>query len=114
MPVPLLQQAADVLVVPNSAKFDISRLYTSPLKLFTSMTSGVPIVASDLPSLREIVDERTAIFFSPDSSDSLRSAILKIKNDKELAQTIAKNATIEVQKYSWINRAQKILDTIHV
>ncbi|MFQ5857321.1 MAG: glycosyltransferase, partial [Anaerolineae bacterium] len=42
--VPLYLAAADVLILPNSAKEDISRLYTSPLKLFEYMASGRPIV----------------------------------------------------------------------
>ena len=47
--------AADVLVIPNSGDYDISRFYTSPIKLFEYMAAKRPIVASNLPSLREIM-----------------------------------------------------------
>jgi glycosyltransferase involved in cell wall biosynthesis len=109
---PLVQQAADVLLIPNSAKFDISRLYTSPLKLFTYMTSGIPIVASDLPSLREIVDEQSVVFFKPDNAQSLIEAVKYVKNNPYKIKLIAENAKELVKQYSWENRARKILETI--
>lgn len=104
--------AADVLVLPNSGKSELSRSYTSPLKLFEYMASGRPIVASDLPSIREILNESNAVFFEPDNPESLASAIKKVLNDKELAKRISEQALKDVQKYSWHERAAKILNFI--
>ena len=56
--VPLWLAAADVLALPNSAGEAISARYTSPLKLFEYMAAGRGIVASDLPSLREVLTGR--------------------------------------------------------
>src|SRR3989338_7168842 len=47
--IPFWLRAADILVLPNTAIEDISKYYTSPMKLFEYMASGRPIVPSDLP-----------------------------------------------------------------
>src|SRR3989304_2238961 len=45
---------ADAFVIPLLDS-TTARRFTSPLKLFEAMASGRPIVASDLPSLREVL-----------------------------------------------------------
>ncbi|MDD5165089.1 MAG: glycosyltransferase family 4 protein [Candidatus Pacebacteria bacterium] len=109
---PYYMKAADVLVLPNSAKEDISRLYTSPIKLFEYMASGQPIVASDLPSLREVLNEKNCTFFAPDDASSLADSIKKILANQESVDIRAKQALIDVQEYTWQKRAQKIIDFI--
>src|SRR3989344_5964702 len=61
--IPLWLKAADILILPNSAKAEISRSFTSPMKLFEYMASGMHSIASDLPSIREIVNEDDVLFF---------------------------------------------------
>lgn len=114
---PSLQKAADVLVLPNSAKFVISREYTSPLKLFAYMASGVPIVASDLPSIREVIDETMATFVPPDDPRALAevtSEVLDLPAGKagniRIFADKALRAKEAVKKYSWQKRAQTILN----
>lgn len=110
--VPLYLAAADVLVLPNSGKTDISRFHTSPLKLFEYMAARRPIVASDLPSLREILDESTAIFFVPDDPLSLSKKIKFLLADPGLSERLATNARRRVETYSWENRAKAIKNFI--
>ncbi len=109
---PVNQKIADVLVIPNSAKYEIGRLYTSPLKLFAHMASGVPILASDVPSIKEILDESTANFFIPDDSKSLAHCVDLTLNNYENALIKAGKAKLDVREYSWEKRAEKILKTI--
>lgn len=106
------QKAADILIIPNSAKSDISRLYTSPLKVFAHMTSNVPIIASDLPSLREVLNENNAYFFEADNEKSLASTIEKVINDNEESIKKAAHAKIDVQNYTWEKRAEIISNFI--
>jgi len=107
-----LMAAADVLILPNSAQEDISRLYTSPLKMFEYMAAGRPIVASDLPSIREVLSEETVILVEPDNAEALAEGIREVLEDEELAERMAARAREEVKKYTWDKRAEQILKII--
>lgn len=103
--------AADVLVLPNSGKFDISARYTSPLKLFAYMTSGKPIVASDLPSIREVIDDTSAYMVLPDDPAALAESIGRALSDSD-ARVRAGRAQNLVNGYTWEQRARRILDAV--
>jgi glycosyltransferase involved in cell wall biosynthesis len=102
------QAAADVLVVPNTAKNDISVRFTSPLKLIAHMASRRPIVASDLPSIRELVDETSAVLVHPDDPQALAEGIKKALTQEHIAE----QAFARVAEFDWSARAQKILSFI--
>jgi glycosyltransferase involved in cell wall biosynthesis len=106
------QSAADVLVLPNSADEKISKNYTSPLKLFEYMASGRPVVASDLPSVREILNEDNCVFAEPDNPKDLAQKINLLLSDNKLAKTISAKAREDVLKFSWDKRALKIINLI--
>jgi len=107
--IPLYLKAADVLVLPNSGRYEKSLYYTSPLKLFEYMASRRPIVASDLPAFREILNEDSAVFFKPDDPISLAESIKRVLRDRKLAEKISENAYKIVKKYTWENRCREIL-----
>lgn len=100
------QAAADVLVLPNTAKEAISSRYTSPLKLFAYMASGIPIVASDLPSLREVLDERSALLVAPDDPQALAHGIMRALEGGGVA--LAQEAKRRSLMYTWDARARHI------
>ena len=105
--------AADVLVIPNSGDYDISRFYTSPIKLFEYMAAKRPIVASNLPSLREIIEHNeTALLVQPDNPSSLAIAIQRLQSDSHLSSRLVDNATVLVSKHTWSGRSQRILEFI--
>lgn len=110
--IPIWFRAADVLVLPNTAKFEASKYETSPVKLFEYMASGTPIVASDLPSIRNIVDETMVFFFKPDSPDSLSLAVHSVLGDFSVSKK-AFQALEKVKQYSWDIRTQNIISFIY-
>ncbi|GDX79637.1 hypothetical protein LBMAG42_14480 [Deltaproteobacteria bacterium] len=50
------------------------RQFTSPLKLWDYLATGIPIVAADLPTVREIAGE-LPFYYPPGSASGLRSAV---------------------------------------
>ena len=99
-------QKADILFLPNSAKDKMS-LYTSPIKLFEYMASKRPIIASKLPSICEILeDKKNAILFEADNPKDLADKInWTLEND---CTDIVNQAYKDVQEYTWDKRAENI------
>ena len=99
---------ADVLTLPNPASA-ISSEFTSPLKLFEYMAAGRPIVASDLPSLREVLrHEQNALLVEPGNPQALVAAIARIKDDPELGRRLAAQAVQDVREFTWARRAERL------
>jgi glycosyltransferase involved in cell wall biosynthesis len=107
--IPIYLKAADVLVLPNSTQETRSKFYTSPLKLFEYMASKRPIVASDLPSIREILNKDNAVLVMPDQSYSLAEGISMVLGDEKLASKISDIAFNDVKEHTWVIRVSKIL-----
>jgi len=110
--VPLWLSAFDVAVMPFP-ETEHYKYSMSPLKLFEYMAAGVPIVASDLPSIREILQhDRNAWLVPPENPESLGQAILAMLRNPARAARIAKTAKEEVRQYTWRKRAQGILEQL--
>jgi len=108
--VPLYLSAADVLVLPMSARYAHTAYYASPLKLFEYMASRRPIVTSNLPSICEVLkDKHTALMVEPDSPESLANGIQTLLACPELCERLSENAFRDVQQYTWRKRAGKIV-----
>lgn len=97
--------AADAALLPTSSKFEIGKSYTSPLKLFEYLAAGLPVLASDVPSSHEVLDESVATFFQPDDAGDFLKKI-----DEMRGRTVQTERTKEkVKPYSWAQRGKRIL-----
>jgi len=102
--------AADLAVVPNRSRPAISARYTSPLKVFEAMALGVPLVASDLPSLRELlVPELDAVLVAPDDAAELARGIERLMGDEGLRARIGERLASRSAEHTWDARARRIL-----
>ena len=114
--VPLYLFAADALVIPYTSEMTIqggtnATGFTSPLKLFEFMASRRPIVATNLPTVSEILhDNINAVVVDPDSVDSLYQGIKGVLEDEALGTKIAVQAAADVERYTWEERVKKILN----
>lgn len=106
-------KAADVLVLPNTAQEERSAKYTTPIKLFEYLGSGVPIVASDLPSFSYFLnDGKNALLFRPDEAADLAEKIMTIKDQPSVARDLTRQARETASRFTWQSRAAQIIDFI--
>jgi glycosyltransferase involved in cell wall biosynthesis/putative flippase GtrA len=103
------QQCADVLVIPNSGKYEISARHTSPLKVFSAMASGIPIVASRTSAMNEVLNDENAVLVPPDDADALGRALELVIQGGEEYQARADQARVDVTRYDWSVRTENIL-----
>jgi glycosyltransferase involved in cell wall biosynthesis len=106
------QKAADILVLPNTAKELISLHYTSPMKLFEYMCSRRPIIASNIPSLTELLNGTNAEIVEPDDPAQMAKGIDELLSDVVKMNTISSRAYGDVLTHSWSERAKRILGFI--
>ena len=109
--VALYQKAFDVLLMPfpDSRHY---RYYMSPMKMFEYMASKRPIITTDLLSIREVLNENNSFLVEPDNMENLAKTIKKALKNKDLSNRIANQAFLDVQKYTWSNRVEKIISFI--
>lgn len=108
VPLHLAALDAGVLPFPWTEHF---AYYASPLKLFEYMAAGCPVVASDLPSIAEVVaDGETALLVPPGDVDALAAALRRLQTDPALAERLAANAQARaLAAYTWDARARALL-----
>jgi glycosyltransferase involved in cell wall biosynthesis len=68
--------------------------------LIESMSSGLPVVASDLPVHREICGD-AGIYFPRFSPDALAERVLQIQESPELAERLSHNGLRRARDFSW-------------
>ncbi|MEI7512159.1 MAG: glycosyltransferase family 4 protein [Candidatus Uhrbacteria bacterium] len=110
----LYYRAANVLAMPfpNTPHYAFAM---SPLKMFEYMASGTTIIASDLPSVRDVLDDTNALFFHPDDEASLTETLEKALNlESERLESFGRRAQEKSRLYyTWDARANRILAFIN-
>ncbi|MEJ5240720.1 MAG: glycosyltransferase family 4 protein [Anaerolineales bacterium] len=112
---PLFQAAADVLLMPYEERVGVSSgqidsaAIASPMKMFEYLASGRPILTSDLPVLREVLDETTAIFCPPADVEAWKEALQRLLANPALRVALGREARCRAQAYTWRERAHRIL-----
>lgn len=105
----LYMKLSDILVMnyPDIAHY---AHYMSPLKLFEYMASGSTIIATDLPSIKEILNDHNSLLIPPGSSMELKKAVEILYRDAGLRHELAGKAHLDVKRFTWDERAKKIME----
>ncbi len=112
----------DVVLAPYQTRVtvhggsDRAARWMSPLKIFEYMSHGKPIIASDLPVLREVLEnEVNALLAPPSDVDAWVTALNRLRDDRELRQRLGRQALRDFEaNYTWKGRAKSVLSGLHV
>lgn len=100
--VPILYRNSDIFVLP-------SLFEGVPRTILEAMSCGVPVVCTDLPQLKRIVD-KCGITVPVKNHQLLADAISIILSDKNLRKDMSKNGRERIQKcYSWGDTVKRTL-----
>jgi glycosyltransferase involved in cell wall biosynthesis len=106
--VPTMLAACDILAMPFP-DLPHYRHHMSPLKMFEYMAAHRPLVTSDLPTVRDVLSEKNAVFCDPGSVSSFAEALRWIADHPKEADARATAAAELVKKHSWEERMKRIL-----
>jgi len=96
-----LYRACHIYVTPAYAES-----FAHPL--IEAMSSGLPVVASDLAVHREICGD-AGIYFPRFSSQALAERILEIQQSPELGEKLARNGFRRARDFSWSEHVERLL-----
>lgn len=112
---PRYQAAADVLIMPyaqqvaGSSGGDIAP-YLNPMKMFEYLASGRPIVSSDLPILREVLNDKNAVILPSNDATAWAEALRALQKSASKRAALAKAAKATAKLYTWEKRAERLLE----
>jgi glycosyltransferase involved in cell wall biosynthesis len=109
--------AFDIALAPYQPEVRIAgggetAAWMSPLKLFGYMAAGKPIICSDLPVLREVIEnERNGLLVTPNDPDAWAAAVKRLRDDQPLRERLAKTAYADfIAQHTWPQRAKLVLE----
>jgi glycosyltransferase involved in cell wall biosynthesis len=116
-----LQASVDVLLMPYQRTVSIgiqgqdTARWMSPMKMFEYLAAGVPMISSDLPVLREVLDNgKNAVLVNPAEADQWVAALDLLISNSDFANSIGELAHQQYKaKHTWLSRASTLLAAGH-
>ena len=112
--VPSYYAKAQIVLLPYQPNLEHVQSI-SPMKLFEAMAAGRPIIASNIPTIREILDNgETGLLVDPEDIEGWLEAVKKLKNNPGMALKLAMKCRKKASDYTWQARAKKIAEGIGI
>ena len=87
--------------------------YFSPLKLFEYLAAGLATIAADLPGVRDIVTEETAVLVPQGDAPALADAVASLAGDRERRRRLGQaGRALVAAQHTWQHRARSILELV--
>lgn len=95
-------------VIPLRDTF-FNRYLTSPLKLFDYYSFGIPVLATDLPTTRELIQEgQTGYFFENENHKNLTALVDRLFLDRFELERMIGHVYNRAAQYRWQERARRL------
>ena len=109
--VPALIAESDICIAPLGLNDRNVTQGACPIKVLEYMASSRPLIASNMPIVRELVREDVdALLFSPNDPEDLARQVLTLLNDFELSKQLSDSATERaLSKFTWHESQKKLL-----
>lgn len=82
----------------SKAAILVSLVEGNPKALIEAMSCGLPVIASDVPGIREIIAHKENGYLCNTDPQSIKDAILEVMQDSELRQKMGENARLLIEK----------------
>ncbi len=97
--IPSWLASMDVAIAPYPP---VNRFYSSPLKLYEYMAAGLPVVASRIGQVAEVIEDgATGILIPPGNSVLFASALVRLYMQPELRRRLGSAARLAVRDHTW-------------
>jgi glycosyltransferase involved in cell wall biosynthesis len=81
-----------------------------PLKIFDYLAAGKPILATDIPAHRSVLDDESALLTGAWSPE-LASGIVRLLRDRPLANRLAAAARVQAEeRFGWFEFVRSVND----
>ena len=109
--VPALIAESDICLAPLGLNDRNVTQGACPIKVLEYMASSRPLIASNMPIVRELLREDVdGLLFSPNDPEDLAHKVLMLLNDGDLSKRLADSATERaLTKFTWHESQKKLL-----
>lgn len=101
-----LYRKADLLLLPLLDS-------TANNSLLEGMACGLPVVSTDLPGVRDYVDEACALLCRPSDAETLADAVLRIRGEPHRAESMGAASRARSLEFDW-RRIARRMEAVYV